>query len=93
MRAAAQEFHSKAEEFTSDNQGVATQIAGLHWSGQASQGFRTAMEQWGESFGKVITALSELQGQVEKAGANYRDAEEVSASASAKLNTGLPNFS
>lgn len=93
MRAAAQEFHSKAEEFVSTNQGVADQIAGLQWDGQASQSFRTAMDQWSESFTRVITALTDLEGQVNQAGANYRVAEDISTSASNKFGSGLVGFS
>lgn len=95
MRAAAQEFEAKSGEFRTSNESVAGRVEDLtiFWKGQASQGFRTAMEQWGQSFNQVISALDELRGQLQGASATYLAAEDETTSSTSRLQSDLPGFS
>lgn len=92
MRAAAQEFAAKAAEFTTANQNVAGQVDLLTstWTGQASQGFRSAMDHWGQSFGVVIRTLHEMQSQMEGTSAGYTRGEEDATSFTRQLGAALP---
>ncbi|GAA0389178.1 hypothetical protein GCM10009541_35290 [Micromonospora gifhornensis] len=94
MRAAAQQFAAKADEFTSANRSVAGQVDVLmaSWTGPAAQGYRSAMEQWGQSFNEVIRALREMQGQMERTRAGYNQAEDEASSATRQLGSGLPGI-
>lgn len=94
MRAAAQEFAAKADEFTNENQRVASQVDDLmaSWTGQAAQGFRSAMGHWGQSFGQVIHALREMQAQMEGTSVAYSRGEDAASSYTSQLGAGLPGL-
>jgi WXG100 family type VII secretion target len=94
MRAAAQEFATKAGEFKNDNNTVATQVGVLlaSWTGRAAQGFGSAMEQWRQSFNEVISALEGMEEQMKQTSAGYTAGEDEVTSTTSKLASGLPSF-
>lgn len=94
MRAAIQQFADKSAEFTSSKQSVDGQVDFLMttWSGAAANGFRSAMDQWGESAVQVISALQTMQQQMEETLAGYAHGESEAESYMVQLNNGLPGF-
>ncbi|MGW3621392.1 WXG100 family type VII secretion target [Micromonospora arida] len=92
MRAAAQEFAAKADEFTTANHLVDSQVDVLlaSWTGQAARGFQNAMDSWGQSFTQVILALREMENQMQGTSAGYTRGEEDAASFTSSLGSALP---
>ncbi|MEV6694843.1 WXG100 family type VII secretion target [Micromonospora sp. NPDC051196] len=94
MRAAAQRFAATADEFSNADRQVTDQVNMLltTWKGEAAQGFRSAMDHWGQSFNVVIRELREMQAQMEGTLTDYRRGEDQSLHHTSQLSSGLPGF-
>jgi WXG100 family type VII secretion target len=92
MQAAAQEFSSRATEFTGHLQSVNQQMGMLQatWTGDASKGFNTAMDSWENSFQKVINELIHMMDVMGVTTKGYADAENTAASAAQSFASALP---
>ena len=94
MQQAAQEFSSRASEFTGHLQNVNSEMATLQasWTGDASNQFNQAMDAWEGAFQKVI---NELMNMMQVMGVNtqyYQTAESDASSSAASFASALPGF-
>lgn len=94
MQKAAQEFSSRATEFTGHLQNVNDEMAILQasWTGAAATQFNAAMDAWEAAFQKVINELLNI---MEVMGVNtqaYSAAEDQASSSAASFAQALPGF-
>ncbi|MFG1918545.1 WXG100 family type VII secretion target [Micromonospora sp. NPDC048898] len=92
MQAAATEFASKAESFTTELRNVNTEMAILQasWRGTASNNFNQAMDNWERSFQLIIKKLLHMMDVMGTTTAGYRTAEEDASSSAQTFATALP---
>src|SRR3954464_15464600 len=81
MQAAAQQFSDRATEFTGHLQSVNSAMATLQgsWTGQASGGFNQAMDNWENSFKRVIDELIKMLDVMGVTTKGYAQAEDTAA--------------
>lgn len=92
MQRAAQEFHDKANEFTASLRSVNSQMATLQtsWTGTASNGFNQAMDNWENSFQKVINELINMLEVMGVTTKGYIEAEDTAANTAKSFGAALP---
>ncbi|MCT2277754.1 WXG100 family type VII secretion target [Micromonospora chalcea] len=94
MQRAAQEFSDKATEFTSQLRAVNGQMAVLisSWTGQASQGFNQAMDNWENAFQRVINELLNMLEVMGVTTKGYQTAEDEASSVASSFGAALPGI-
>ena len=92
MQSAAQEFANRASEFTGHLQSVNANMARLQgsWSGQASAGFNQAMDNWENSFKKVIDELIKMLDVMGVTTKRYAEAEDTATDTAKSFAQALP---
>jgi WXG100 family type VII secretion target len=92
MQSAAQEFANRASEFTGHLQTVNSDMATLQgsWTGQASAGFNQAMDNWENSFKKVIDELIRMLDVMGVTSKGYAEAEDAAAKFAQSFGQALP---
>lgn len=92
MQAAANEFASKAEEFTNYLRGVNDdmQVLQSSWTGQASAKFNQAMDNWEQAFQSVINQLLNMLDMMGVTTKGYRSAEDDAAQTAESFASALP---
>ncbi|WP_308102548.1 WXG100 family type VII secretion target [Micromonospora sp. NBRC 110038] len=94
MQQAAQEFASRAEEFTTHLRNVNDQMGMLQasWTGEASAQFNSAMDAWENAFQKVINELLTIMEAMGVNTRSYSAAEDEASSTAASFAQALPGF-
>ncbi|MEU5826077.1 WXG100 family type VII secretion target [Micromonospora tulbaghiae] len=94
MQRAAQEFSNKATEFTGQLRAVNGQMAILisSWTGQASQGFNQAMDNWENAFQRVINELLNMLEVMGVTTKGYQTAEDEASSVANSFGAALPGI-
>jgi len=92
MQAAGQEFANRATEFTGLLKNVNTNMASLQgsWTGQASGAFNQAMDNWENSFKKVIDELIRMLDVMGATSTTYSQAEDDAAKTASSFAQALP---
>lgn len=94
MARAAQDFESKASEFTKYNQGVGTeagslQVALVH---PATPSLVRAIQSWQTSVNGIITELNVMQAELVSSNQNYQRSESVVVESATQLERALEGF-
>ena len=94
MQRAAQEFSDKATVFTGQLRAVNGQMAILisSWTGQASQGFNQAMDNWENAFQRVINELLNMLEVMGVTTKGYQAAEDEASSVAGSFGAALPGI-
>lgn len=94
MQRAAQEFSDKANIFNGQLRAVNGQMAILQatWTGQASQGFNQAMDNWENAFQKVINELLNMLEVMGVTTKGYQQSEDDAANVAQSFGSALPGF-
>lgn len=92
MQSAANEFASKAHEFTGYLRGVNTDMQTLQasWTGDASMKFNQAMDNWESAFQSVINQLLHMMDVMGVTTKGYRSAEDDAAQTAQSFAAALP---
>nr|WP_240669967.1 WXG100 family type VII secretion target [Actinoplanes solisilvae] len=94
MQFAIQQFGDRATEFTGLLQSVNSNMAQLQssWTGQASAGFNQAMDNWENSFKKVIDELIRMLDVMGATTKGYTEAEDTALQTAQSFGQALPGI-
>ena len=92
MQAAANEFSSRANEFNGSLRSINSEMASLQatWTGAASNQFNQAMDNWENSFQKVINELLVMMETMGVTTTGYRQSEEDASQVARQFGAALP---